>query len=43
VTPDPVVKDSRRADLDVAANEITNTVEIRLEHEAHYDWVAFVP
>jgi len=25
------------------ATEITDCVEIRLEHEAHYDWVAFVP
>lgn len=23
--------------------KITKAVEIRLEHEAHYDWVAFVP
>jgi len=25
------------------ATDITGCVEIRLEHEAHYDWVAFVP
>ena len=43
VTPDPDVDDSQREDLDVLAREITNRVEIRLEHEAHYDWVAFVP
>ncbi len=43
VTPDPNVDDSQREDLDVLANEITESVEIRLEHEAHYDWVAFVP
>jgi DNA polymerase I len=43
VTPDPDVDDSQREDLDVLANEITESVEIRLEHEAHYDWVAFVP
>ncbi|ATW88030.1 DNA polymerase I [Halohasta litchfieldiae] len=43
VTPDPDVDDSQRVDLDVLANEITESVEIRLEHEAHYDWVAFVP
>jgi len=43
VTPDPDVDDSRRQDLDVLAREITESVEIRLEHEAHYDWVAFVP
>ena len=43
VTPDPDVDDSQRKDLDVLAREITESVEIRLEHEAHYDWVAFVP
>ena len=43
VTPDPDVADSQREDLDVLAREITESVEIRLEHEAHYDWVAFVP
>jgi len=43
VTPDPDVDDNQREDLDVLANEITESVEIRLEHEAHYDWVAFVP
>jgi len=43
VTPDPDVDDSQREDLDVLASEITDRVEIRLEHEAHYDWVAFVP
>jgi DNA polymerase I len=43
VTPDPDVDDDQRVDLDVLANEITESVEIRLEHEAHYDWVAFVP
>ena len=43
VTPDPDVDDSQREDLDVLAREITDRVEIRLEHEAHYDWVAFVP
>jgi len=43
VTPDPNVDDSQREDLDVLANEITESVEIRLEHEDHYDWVAFVP
>ena len=43
VTPDPDVDDSQREDLDVLANEITESVEIRLEHEAQYDWVAFVP
>ena len=43
MTPDPDVDDDQRVDLDVLANEITESVEIRLEHEAHYDWVAFVP
>ena len=43
VTPDPDVNDDDRADLEALATEITETVEIRLEHEAHYDWVAFVP
>src|SRR6056297_1317438 len=43
VTPDPDIDDSQREDLDVLAREITKSVEIRLEHEAHYDWVAFVP
>ena len=43
VTPDPDVDDSQREDLDILANEITESVDIRLEHEAHYDWVAFVP
>ncbi len=43
MTPDPNVDDDQREDLNVLAREITDTVEIRLEHEAHYDWVAFVP
>ena len=43
MTPDPDVNDDDREDLDTLATEITETVEIRLEHEAHYDWVAFVP
>jgi len=43
VTPDPDIDDDQREDLDVLASEITDRVEIRLEHEAHYDWVAFVP
>jgi len=42
VTPDPDIDDDRE-DLEALATEITETVEIRLEHEAHYDWVAFVP
>jgi DNA polymerase I len=43
VTPDPDVDDEDREDLGTLATEITERVEIRLEHEAHYDWVAFVP
>jgi len=43
VTPDPDVDDDDREDLETLATEITERVEIRLEHEAHYDWVAFVP
>jgi len=43
VTPDPDVDDDAREDLEALATEITEDVEIRLEHEAHYDWVAFVP
>jgi len=42
VTPDPDVDDDRE-DLEALATEITETVEIRLEHESHYDWVAVVP
>ncbi|WP_227377879.1 hypothetical protein [Haladaptatus halobius] len=29
--------------LSELASEISDQVEIRLEHEAHYDWIAFVP
>jgi len=43
VTPDPDVDYTQREDLDVLAREITESVEIRLEQEAHYDWVALVP
>ncbi len=43
VTPDPDIDDDDREDLDTLATEITKSVEIRLEHEAHYDWVTFVP
>jgi DNA polymerase I len=43
VTPDPDVDDEDRKDLETLAMEITERVEIRLEHEAHYDWVAFAP
>jgi hypothetical protein len=43
VTPDPDVDDDDREDLEALATEITERVKIRLEHETHYDWVAFVP
>ena len=43
VTPDPDVDDDDREDLKTLATDITERVEIRLEHEAHYEWVAFVP
>ncbi|NHX41818.1 MULTISPECIES: type B DNA-directed DNA polymerase [Haloarcula] len=43
VTPDPDVNDENREDLKTLATAITEEVEIRLEHEAHYDWVGFVP
>ena len=43
MTPDPKVDDDDREDLEALATEISEYVEIRLEHEAHYDWVAFVP
>ena len=43
VTPDPDVDNGNRENLKALAMEITEDVEIRLEHKAHYDWVAFVP
>ena len=43
VTPDSDVDDDDREDFEALATEITERVEIRLEHEANYDWVAFVP
>ncbi|MDS0261708.1 type B DNA-directed DNA polymerase [Haloarcula sp. S1CR25-12] len=43
VTPDPDVDNAYREDLETLAMDITDEVEIRLEYEAHYDWVAFVP
>ncbi|MCL9813493.1 type B DNA-directed DNA polymerase [Natranaeroarchaeum aerophilus] len=43
VTPDPDVDDDEREALETLATNITEAVEIRLEHEAQYDWVAFVP
>jgi hypothetical protein len=41
LTPD--IEDGDRDDPETLATEITEHVEIRLEYEAHYDWVAFVP
>ncbi len=43
VTPDPDVDAADREDLETLAAAITERVEIQLEHESHYDWVAFVP
>ncbi|MCU4751319.1 type B DNA-directed DNA polymerase [Halobacteria archaeon AArc-curdl1] len=43
VTPDPDIDEPERRDLETLASEITESVGIRLEYEAHYDWVAFVP
>ncbi|PHQ47678.1 DNA polymerase I, partial [Halorubrum sp. C3] len=43
VSPDPDVDDDDRENLEALTTAITERVEIRLEHEAHYDWVAFVP
>ena len=43
MTADPDVNDEDCEDLDTLATEITERVKIRLEHETHYDWVAFVP
>ena len=40
---DAGVDDDDREDLQTLATAITEEVEIRLEHEAQYDWVAFVP
>ncbi|WP_311172331.1 type B DNA-directed DNA polymerase [Halobellus ordinarius] len=43
VTPDPDTTDANRTPISELAATITDAVEIRLEHEAHYEWVAFVP
>jgi len=43
VTPNPDVDDEDRESLEALATEITEAVDIRLEYESHYDWVAFVP
>ena len=41
--PDLDIDDTERDLLEAAANEITETISIRLEYEAEYEWVAFVP
>ncbi len=43
VTPDPDVDEYGREDLRDIATDLTDTIGIRLEYEAEYDWVAFVP
>ena len=43
VTPDPDVDATDRTDLETLAAEISETVDVRLEYEAGYEWVAFVP
>ena len=35
--------DREQTELDVVATEISDDVEIRLEYEASYDWIAFCP
>ena len=40
VTP---IEDEEQTSLSELVSEISEQVEIRLEHEAHYDWIAFVP
>ncbi|WP_458189102.1 type B DNA-directed DNA polymerase [Haladaptatus sp. NG-WS-4] len=40
VTP---MTDTAQTPLDALTSEISEQVEIRLEHEAHYDWIAFIP
>ncbi|WP_227356355.1 type B DNA-directed DNA polymerase [Haladaptatus salinisoli] len=40
VTP---MDDAERTSLDELTTRISKRVDIRLEHEARYDWVAFVP
>jgi len=43
VTPDPDIAADERVPLPQLADEITESVGIRLEYEADYEWVAFVP
>ncbi|ODR83381.1 DNA polymerase I [Haladaptatus sp. W1] len=40
VTP---MDDTDQTPLDELTRQISDQVDIRLEHEAHYEWVAFVP
>jgi hypothetical protein len=43
VIPDPDTAEANRTPISELAATITDAVDIRLEHEAHYEWVAFVP
>jgi DNA polymerase I len=43
VTPDPETADVDRDELRTLASKCTESTGIRLEHEAEYEWVAFVP
>lgn len=43
VIPEPDTDPEDRTSLETLASEITDSVGIRLEYEAAYDWVAFVP
>ncbi|WP_423743127.1 type B DNA-directed DNA polymerase (plasmid) [Haladaptatus sp. SPP-AMP-3] len=40
VTP---IEDEEQTSLSELVSEISKQMAIRLEHEAHYDWIAFVP
>ncbi|WP_227377875.1 DNA polymerase domain-containing protein [Haladaptatus halobius] len=40
VTP---IEGEEQTSLSALVSEISKQVEIRLEHEAHYDWIAFAP
>jgi DNA polymerase I len=37
------IPDEEQTPLETVADEVTDTVEITLEYEAEYDWIAFVP
>ncbi|MFB6233440.1 MAG: type B DNA-directed DNA polymerase [Haloarculaceae archaeon] len=43
ITPDPETPDADRDELQTLAAESTESTGIRLEYEAEYEWVAFVP